>query len=299
MISQLHILRWRFHTTQHTLKSPNDVDHILATSADFAKGRVAIEPLTGRHRVEFEKVGQWYDGASPYIGSDVRFSYDGVEARHAKRVHHGQALPGDEDPPGSGRVKSQPDDFISIFGIETGLAFLPPYIITTTSVQDTMAVLKSKVGNGLSITTSSTDNSEWEIGFPDGEHDIRIRYSVSKGEVFIEQTFANGEPRQVWRRIVSEWSRHEGDDVWVPENTYMVNCLAKPPTMARVKFSDFKINSKVDDDTFRIAFPTGMLIDDEIKKKSYLAGQSPVDDRQSAERFRERHSHPAASDPSN
>ena len=294
LAEQLQNCRWSYHTTLHSLNSPDDLNSITATWTEFSRGRIAIETLTGRHRAEIQKVGRWIDGVTPFIGKEVGFSFDGKAFRTANRYRHGADLPGPTERC-FGRVKSQSDDFTSVWGLETGLAFLPPYILTHDSgTQRLTDVLQTKLGKGLSISSGGNEHDEWTIVFPDGLDLVHLTYSVPLGGAVLEATWGAGSPRRVWRRIVADSYHRSAEGFWVPKQVSMVGRLETPPDLMRTEFSDVQYNEDVDDNAFRITFPTGTVIDDEILKQTYMEGQTPEDDQQAVKRFRERHTIPAA-----
>jgi hypothetical protein len=301
--------QWSFETTHHLLRSADELDSVVGTKPEFVRGHVIVEGSGRRYRVELEKVGRWFQGVTPYIGKDLRFSFDGCVSLTRERIHHGAELPGPTDRPGFGEVKNQPDNSLHLLGLEIGQAYLPPFVWSQEGrVQRLPDVLRPKLGKGLLISTSDDAHDQWDITFEEmvggcceGDSSgssssscccdpsldlVRLRYVLAAGGAVSEATWSNGSPPQVWRRIVTESHHRNADGFWMPDQVSMIDRFDK--YLMRTRFSDVRVNEPMNDDTFHISFPAGTTVDDEIKQVRYVVGQMPEDDEAAVQRFCER-----------
>lgn len=242
------------------------------------QGTVTYEPSTERYRVE---VGMTVK-SSPEPVSSMRndSAFDGQRARQLMDYRPGAnvppvigAQPGANQPPRRGTVHENSDEFMEKFATAVGIGNFPPHF-RKRRLPD---LIRGESDRGRPVRVTSDDNGLWHIKVVDDDSaksDLRIAYDTAKG-VVVEASWANGEPRQIWREVRVQLQQVDG--FWLPKQVDTINTL--DGTGARVVFKNMRLNLPIGDEEFRIKFPAGVRVIDYADKKAYTVGQSDKDEQ--------------------
>jgi hypothetical protein len=246
---------------------------------------VILEPRRGRVRVEVGGAAVWGDGSSPHLGYHEGLSFDGETQRELNIQRPGKVAAKSTDHNGDGKITDdfdfwlpkRPGKHVQYWLGMTGIKFFPPYLFAKKLSALFEEIIEQK--KRLEITESS--NGKWSITIdpdPDFAGIVRLVYDPNHGVVtLIEYEVERGEPKEklVWEKIQFEFDETK-NGFWVPRQINIINFLGGYIT--RWDFKDVAINEPVSDDVFRLTFPTGTRVFDDIKKTTYQVGMGSGDD---------------------
>lgn len=254
------------------------------------KGRVILDPVSGRYRSDLESVMRWVNGAADHIAQRQSWSYNGRELRDVAFVKPGKKLPSnppklDEDQ-GHGRIFREGDQKSEFpaFQVPTGIGEMPPNF--RGGKLSAMIREGLKLGPKRPVAVVEAEGV-WKVTTPepDGDSTILIDYDPGKG-VVLQAVWKNGNPERAWSRYVVELQK-VGNDYWVPKTIHVVNLIDK--LVDRFVYSDVRINEKLDGTAFTLEFPPRVKVIDYVRKASYVVGAGTADDRESIRRFITQH----------
>ncbi len=315
---RIKVICWKAHTVM-TAKLANgyDSNSVTETKPVIYETQAMLDPAGRRYCVVIRQVSEWLQGAAPFIGTIYSYSFDGKTYRAWQRSRHGQQLPTDKDP-AEGFIAQRRDE-IGIPSREadwirwtTGTDCMPPYFCGGRWDDETPPCLLSQtlrkwVKEKRDISIAEDKNGVWTISTTvkiklagsDGSKEyrnlLRLCYDPTKGGVVVGAVWLpldeNGhtivrDGRQIEQQRMEIELQKVNDALWAPKTVKYVLPLDK--SMNVVAFDEVQVNVPVDRDTFRVKFPNGTQVNDEIRKMLYVIGK-PTDEEAAGEAYMRRH----------
>ncbi|RMG41840.1 MAG: DUF1573 domain-containing protein, partial [Planctomycetota bacterium] len=289
------------------LQDVDDPTSLVKKDATWLRGYVVYDRTNGRYRYESKGVVRWLDGPVARVGVENAFSFDGSAYRCYERQKNAPEVPGPGDDPGRGSIRSSGGCSYVKAGNPLGatdmggVGAFPPFFsigganrCITRPLSEVLRYVADQFGESA-VEITDKGNDTWTILLKidkplatDPGEQVRIDYDIKRGGIITaaETSGLSKERKRVpWMRLVYDYERTE-DGFWVPRRVAQVALLMKVVHLS--KFRDIKINPPVTDATFRIEFPPGCLVDDEIAQRSYYVGEDPANQQVAIERFMER-----------
>lgn len=280
--------KWSVEATSGRLSNPSDLDSFILDSGPN-RGTTVFDPGTGRYRYECASVAKWVDGIAPHIGKRSGFSFDGTSERSYDRSLPGDKLPSplDRTAPGEGSITAEhPGAFVKKWGWNSGIDFMPPNFLGLKLSE----LLRRGIRAGKPPVVTQNEAGPWQIktNAPERPQDeLILEYDPTKGLVTGGTQLGLKNSQWIpWQRFVLSVEEVK-PGLWAPRQVDVVNLFDKQS--ARLRFSDIHLNEPVADDAFRLPFPPGTAVTDELEGKYYVVGAGPVDDQKAVRDFIERY----------
>jgi hypothetical protein len=278
--SKIQTLRWasEFHTG---LVADVRKPETAVFGPVMAKSHVVLDLESNQYRIELDSVIRWVQGVDDYFAERQSWSSNGLDRRHLVFSKPGKTLPGPEDDPGRGRIVPRKEGQKSPWLNSAGMAGINDMTPNFNGER-----LSSLIRSGLRSKRPVTITDEfgrWTISTPElhGDSTIVIDYDHEKG-VVLQAEWRNGTPERPWQRY-SVAIQSIGPDLWAPRSVCYVNLFDK--LITQIVYSDMKINERVDEAAFRLAFPLGSTVSDFIRKSTYTVGVGTENMPESFRRF--------------
>lgn len=279
------VVKWNVHCVRTTLRSAHDTS-ALDLNVEYDKhAEVTYDPVAGRYKVKQEGVQRWVNGAAPLISGTTAFAFDGEIHQRYEHEKGGKTAPTYEENPGFATISRDVNDVaqktsvLSVGPLALGLAYMPPHCWipgTDFRLQPLSRQLREWVDEGWNVAIEEDGGGVWTIRVvkrKPSEFDdlVRIRYDPTKGGVVADLKRLTYDEKIEHERVEIELqeSKH---GIWLPQVMKYVNPLNKWLVTTRCEAVD--INFPITADTFRLEFPKGTRVDDEVQKMYYVVGRA-------------------------
>ncbi|GEM_PF-3992862 len=294
--NRIRVAQWTAEGIDGRIRDFNDLDSIENPQRDgnhYAKWKVTFEPQSGRYRVDYEYVSGWSGGSAPHIAGVMSYSMDGLTERKYHRSLPGMKVPSPKEGYQDAQVvHPRANAFINDRGFQTGMGYFPPYFANRRLSE----FLRERVKQKKPLTIEEDERGQWQIETTPPEaifeaaSRFRINYDPGRGIVLDAEWIGKPDAPnldaagKVWQREVLKWTKADGN-LWVPQAFYRVNLLDRGAS--RINYRDMRVNPKLDDLVFRVNFPPGTKVMDEVAKKIYQVGTGVVDEQAAIKEFME------------
>ena len=290
------INRFQFdgETTKFSYADPNDREKItampLGRGPDAEKcvfrWSAVVEPHSGRYRVNMNSVSNWTAGTDPYASSRNSYSFDGITEREFTLSKSGSELPEIEQKKVSKRGKVDTEKkrrFLDKWGLSISTGEFPPYFRNVLLSEH----LRSQQQAGKTVRIIKRNSDIWQIETMDPTTTrstdlLTIDFDIRRGCILqIEHTEA-GAPRPFIRTVFDIVETKPG--LWVPWRKDKMELVDK--NIWRTVLTNIKVNEPVADESiFRLTFPPGTRVEDQIEKKFYQVGSGSADEQINVQKF--------------
>ena len=290
-IEKIKNAQWSIRITEGDIPKNGEIDDLIPKIKNknhFYENKVVFEPLSKRYRVDEEGVTKWIDGDGDNFAYVQQFSFDGATERSFRRGQGGIIIP-KENLPANGLIrKEKGNDFLEGNGQINGIAYFPPFhfgMLFSDFIQNKInQKQKVEITNNGGIWIILTTPQQASLA---SDSDFRIAYDTKSGLVLWaewvgKQSLEPNLAGKVWKRHLVKWKQIV-PDTWVPERYTQCNLINGTGT--RFDFMEISINKNLKDEVFRISFPIGTRLRDEIEKKSYVVSNGIVDEQEAIRQF--------------
>ncbi len=255
----------------------------------YYRRSVTYEPSSGRYRMDVDSVTKWVDGDADTFAATETYTFDGRTERWYRRGQGGTVIPA-LPAPGFGTVKPETrNGFLDSHGFLSGVGSFPPNNFNrrlSEFLQDASAAKHAVTVTALADGTWLIDTRPPEAALA-GDSDFRICYSPKGGLVQWAEWL--GKPHlttpwasKAWKRLSVQWQKLPSG-LSVPGAVTTTNLLDQYAT--RITFSEVQAGVSADAAKFRIAFPIGTRLVDDVEKKSYTVSGGVVDEQEAVRQF--------------
>jgi RNA polymerase sigma factor (sigma-70 family) len=247
--------QWRISLETGPLADPKDLSS-MRKEPYGVKGSVLMDYRKKvRFRLQLDFITKWIRNPGDIVDNAMQehHAFDGSTSMMMRRGKIGLVLPDDKDPPGrieinkSGAVPAQ----FATFGGSAGYDFFPPYF---GGVPLSRFLEERKP---FSVTKENEHIWHIEMADPDEisnhfrDRMLRLDYDLSRGGLVTKAVWFLPKSKQTIKEMNMQPQKIT-DNVWVPETWTIHHPNWVPPEVARLTFSEVKINQKLEDEAFRL-----------------------------------------------
>lgn len=290
--ARIRSARWAPKTAAGSVKATDPLEVIDPDRGDprlYYKRIVTLEPPSGRYRMDVESVTKWVDGDADTFAATESLSFDGTTERWYRRGQGGSKIP-PPSTPGLGTLgPEQRNEFLGRYGYLSGIGYFPPnqfngllsdFIEERASQKQPLEITPRPDGTWI-VTTAPAERALWT------DNSFRFCYDplrglVQWGEWVGKPHLQSAWAGKTWKRQSVQWKEHT-PGIWVPQVVTFVNLIDRQGSM--LTYSEIELNRPYDESVFRITFPIGTKLRDEVEKKSYTVSGGIVDEQEAVRQF--------------
>lgn len=273
------------------LENPSEIIDKKRDPKLFHNNIAYFIPENDFYRVDSKFVTRWIKGADDYLAGTINLSYDGKSERRFDRAQAGTQLPTPNSPVfGLGIIRhGNRVRFLDKEGSASGISYFPPNHFNRRFSE----FLEERLAEKSPVNISSQADGTWLISTAPfqpalrGNDDFQIRYDPRRGLVLGADWIGKTSLRtkwagKVWKKHFVDW-RDLGQGIWVPASFTQSNLI--DAMGSRWEYTNLKINQPIDEAVFRITFPVGTRLTDEIEKKEYTVSKGVIDEQEAIRSF--------------